>query len=67
MDAIRIGYLDAAHAVIAVDGIQGLFGRDLKTGILTNNLQGIMFSVLWKLFLDGLVRTRSFFLIFSGS
>ena len=52
MDDIRIGYLDAARAVIAADGIQGLFERDLKTRILTNNLQGIMFSILWKLFLD---------------
>ncbi|KAF9496912.1 mitochondrial carrier [Pleurotus eryngii] len=48
----RIGYLDAAKAVIASDGIKGLFGRGLKTRILTNGLQGLMFSVLWKLFMD---------------
>ncbi|CAL1702562.1 unnamed protein product [Somion occarium] len=29
-----------------------LFGRGLKTRILANGLQGLMFSVLWKLFLD---------------
>ncbi|KAG6843909.1 hypothetical protein H0H87_011719 [Tephrocybe sp. NHM501043] len=48
----RIGYVDAARAVIATDGVKGLFGRGLKTRILTNGLQGLMFSVLWKFFLD---------------
>ncbi|KAF5376441.1 hypothetical protein D9615_008670 [Tricholomella constricta] len=48
----RIGYFDAARAVIAADGVKGLFGRGLKTRILTNGLQGLMFSVLWKFFLD---------------
>ncbi|KAI0072613.1 mitochondrial carrier [Panus rudis PR-1116 ss-1] len=48
----RIGYFDAAKAVIATDGLKGLFGRGLKTRILANGLQGLMFSVLWKLFLD---------------
>ncbi|KAG7442500.1 mitochondrial carrier [Guyanagaster necrorhizus] len=48
----RIGYIDAARAVIAVDGFQGLFGRGLKTRIIANGLQSIMFSILWKLFLD---------------
>jgi hypothetical protein len=48
----RIGYWAAAQAVIAVDGLRGLFGRGLKTRILANGLQGLMFSVLWKLFMD---------------
>ncbi|CAL1702563.1 unnamed protein product [Somion occarium] len=48
----RIGYFEAAEAVIATDGLKGLFGRGLKTRILANGLQGLMFSVLWKLFLD---------------
>jgi hypothetical protein len=52
VNATRIGYTDAARAVIAADGLKGLFGRGLKTRILANGLQGIMFSVLWKLFLD---------------
>jgi hypothetical protein len=52
VNATRIGYADAARAVIAADGLKGLFGRGLKTRILANGLQGIMFSVLWKLFLD---------------
>ena len=48
----RIGYMAAAEAVIAQDGLRGLLGRGLKTRILANGLQGLMFSVLWKLFLD---------------
>ncbi|KAL5507058.1 hypothetical protein ACEPAH_6514 [Sanghuangporus vaninii] len=52
VDPSRVSYADAARAVIAADGIKGLFGRGLKTRILANGLQGLMFSVLWKLFLD---------------
>ena len=48
----RIGYWAAAKAVIAVDGLQGLFGRGLKIRILANGLQGLMFSILWKFFMD---------------
>ncbi len=44
--------MDAARAVIAVDGVKGLFGRGLKTRIIANGLQGLIFSVLWKIFLD---------------
>ena len=40
INATRIGYLDAARGVIAADGVQDLFGRGLKTRILTNGLQG---------------------------
>lgn len=52
VNEIRIGYWAAAKAVIAVDGVKGLFGRGLKTRILANGLQGLMFSVLWKFFMD---------------
>lgn len=52
VNATRISYIDAARAVIAADGLQGLLGRGLKTRILANGLQGLMFSVLWKLFMD---------------
>jgi len=37
---------------MATDGLKGLFGRGLKTRIIANGLQGLLFSVLWKLFLD---------------
>ncbi|CCL98875.1 uncharacterized protein FIBRA_00882 [Fibroporia radiculosa] len=48
----QVGYMEAARAVIASDGLRGLFGRGLKTRIIANGLQGLMFSILWKLFLD---------------
>ena len=43
---------EAARLVIRDDGVLGLFGRGLKTRILCNGLQGLLFSILWKLFLD---------------
>ncbi|KAJ7074733.1 mitochondrial carrier domain-containing protein [Mycena amicta] len=52
VNEVRIGYVDAARAVIAVDGLRGLFGRGLKTRILANGLQGLMFTVLWRWFED---------------
>jgi hypothetical protein len=48
----RIGYLDAARVIVVADGWVGLFGRGLKTRILANGLQGLMFSVLWRMFMD---------------
>jgi Mitochondrial carrier protein len=48
----RIGYFDAARSVVATDGIRGLLGRGLKTRIIANGAQGLMFSVLWKLFMN---------------
>jgi hypothetical protein len=47
----RISYTEAARQVIRKDGRLGLFGRGLKTRIIANGLQGILFSILWKLFL----------------
>ncbi|KAF2821922.1 mitochondrial carrier [Ophiobolus disseminans] len=47
----RISYTEAARRVIRQDGRLGLFGRGLKTRVLANGLQGILFSILWKLFL----------------
>jgi hypothetical protein len=52
VDETRISYLDAARAVIVTDGVRGLFGRGLKTRIIANGAQGLMFSVLWKLFMN---------------
>ena len=46
----NLSYLQCAREVIKADGIVGLFGRGLKTKLLSNGLQGIMFSVLWKYF-----------------
>ncbi|KAH6655196.1 mitochondrial carrier domain-containing protein [Truncatella angustata] len=48
----KVSYSEAARLVVLQDGISGLFGRGLPTRILANGLQGIIFSILWKLFLD---------------
>ena len=43
-----ISYINAAKNIIHEKGIGSLFGRGLKTKLLSNGIQGIMFSVLWK-------------------
>ena len=44
-----ITYPEALRRVIKEDGVAGLMGRGLQTKIFANGLQGLMFSVLWKL------------------
>lgn len=46
----KISYPQAARNIIASDGVMGLFGRGLKTRLIANGAQGVMFSVLWKYF-----------------
>ena len=47
-----ISYLDAGKQIIKNDGILSLFGRGLKTRIISNGFQGMMFTVLWKYFME---------------
>lgn len=42
----------AAQRIMRTEGARGLFGRGLKTRILANGLQGLLFSVLWKAFAE---------------
>jgi hypothetical protein len=42
----------ATREILKKEGWRGLFGRGLKTRLLANGLQGIIFSVLWKVFQD---------------
>merc|ERR1712129_425732 len=44
----KITYTEAAKEIIAKDGVAGLFGRGLGTKLISNGIQGAMFSVLWK-------------------
>lgn len=46
----NLSYMTCARRVIAADGWMGLFGRGLKTKIISNGIQGALFSVLWKYF-----------------
>lgn len=48
----QISYTAAAKRIIEEEGWPALFGRGLGTRILANGLQGLLFSVLWKLFQD---------------
>jgi len=48
--ANKISYADTVKLIIKEDGITGLFGRGLKTRILTNGIQGIIFTISWKYF-----------------
>ena len=43
-----ISYKNTVEMIVKEDGLRGLFGRGLKTRILTNGIQGIVFTVTWK-------------------
>jgi len=45
-----MSYKEILALIIEQDGLIGLFGRGLQTRLLTNALQGAVFSVLWKYF-----------------
>ncbi|KAL7535639.1 hypothetical protein ACHAXR_006633, partial [Thalassiosira sp. AJA248-18] len=49
-DKKEISYQEALSLVLETDGVRGLFGRGLQTRLLTNAIQGAVFSVLWKYF-----------------
>ena len=42
-------YSQVIQEILQKDGYKGLFGRGLKTKILSNGIQGILFSVIWNL------------------
>ena len=41
------------------DGLVGLFGRGLSTKIFANGMQGLLFSVLWKLIDDEIFKKKA--------
>jgi len=43
-----VGYLQSAKSIIEKEGYAGLFGRGLKTRILTNGIQGALFTIGWR-------------------
>merc|ERR1719216_212657 len=47
-----ITYVEVVKHVISSDGLIGLFGRGLQTRIMVNALQSMLFSVLWKYFME---------------
>jgi len=56
--ATPISYPAAVKMVIEKDGVLGLFGRGLGTRIIANGIQGLMFSVLWRLGQDYLNKAK---------
>jgi len=46
----ELSYPEIVKLIIEQDGIQGLLGRGLQTRLLTNAIQGAVFSVLWRYF-----------------
>ena len=48
--AKEVTYPEIIRMIVEKDGWSGLFGRGLQTRLLTNAIQGAVFSVLWKYF-----------------
>ncbi|GIL82398.1 hypothetical protein Vretifemale_11394 [Volvox reticuliferus] len=46
---IPMTYSEVVQEIIKKDGVHGLFFRGLGTKIITNGIQGIMFTVMWRL------------------
>lgn len=46
---VPMTYPQVLKQVLEKDGVLGLMGRGLKTKIVANGLQGLLFSVLWRL------------------
>jgi len=51
-----MSYKNIVMKVVEEDGWAGLFGRGLKTRIICNGMQGLMFSVMYKLFEEKFVK-----------
>lgn len=45
----EMDYTKIIKMIVDKDGWGGLFGRGLKTKIMTNGIQGMLFSVYWKM------------------
>jgi hypothetical protein len=46
----ELSYPEVVTMILETDGLAGLFGRGLQTRLLTNAVQGSIFSVLWRFF-----------------
>ncbi|GFR45009.1 hypothetical protein Agub_g6319, partial [Astrephomene gubernaculifera] len=46
---VPMSYTEVVKEIIRTDGVSGLFFRGLGTKLITNGIQGIMFSVMWRL------------------
>jgi hypothetical protein len=55
----NLSYRAAAKLVVEADGLVGLFGRGLKTRIMANGCQGLVFTALWKALEDAITEHRA--------
>ncbi|KAI8476169.1 MAG: mitochondrial carrier protein [Monoraphidium minutum] len=51
-----MSYAEVVKMIVEKDGLGGLFGRGLRTKIIANAIQGVMFSVLWRMGQDMLAK-----------
>lgn len=56
---VPMTYGDVVKMIIEKDGVVGLFGRGLGTKLISNGVQGILFSVLWRLGQDHMAKQEA--------
>jgi len=56
---VALTYTQVIQNVLQESGWKGLFFRGLETKILSNGLQGVLFSILWKYFQEVLEKKRN--------
>lgn len=49
-----ISYMDAFRSIVEKEGVSGLWGRGLKTRVISNGIQGALFTVMWRSFAESL-------------
>mmetsp|Transcript_28270 Transcript_28270/g.62071 ORF Transcript_28270/g.62071 Transcript_28270/m.62071 type:complete len:408 (-) Transcript_28270:816-2039(-) len=54
-----MSYPQVVKMIVEKDGVSGLFLRGLGTKLITNGLQGILFSVLWRLGQDYMAKQEA--------
>jgi len=57
---VPVSYATSARSIIEKDGYAGLFGRGLKTRIITNGVQGALFTIGWKAIAEYLDKSKAF-------
>ncbi|GAX84424.1 hypothetical protein CEUSTIGMA_g11845.t1 [Chlamydomonas eustigma] len=56
---VPITYAQIVKNIVEKEGVQGLFFRGLGTKLITNGIQGILFSVLWRLGQDYIAKKEA--------
>jgi len=51
-----LSYMATISAIVAEDGVQGVFLRGLGTKLITNGVSAMLFTILWKFFEEKLTK-----------